>query len=630
MNATSQRYLILLHDVLMVPVAWYVALWFRFNLEDIPQVYLDSSARILPVLLVVQLSCFLLFRLYRGYWRFVSVSDLVKIIKTVLLGMSVTLAIVFLIWRLEAVPRSIFPLYAIMLTGLLSGPRLLTRWSGDRIMRFNEGIPVVIVGAGRAGEMLLRDLMRDTRKGYNPVALVDDDPAKQGKEIHGVRVSGNVDKLERILAKTGAELVILAIPSANTNQMKRIVEKCERAGVLMRTLPRIHDIVSGDVSISTLKEVAIEDLLGRDSVELDWTSISKGLSGRKVLITGGGGSIGSELCRQIARMGPTKLIIADNGEYNLYKVDLELKSVFSGLDIKSVLIDVTDKERIDRLFEDEMPDIVFHAAAYKHVPLLEKQISVAVKNNVIGTKNVADAASKYNTGIFVLVSTDKAVNPTNIMGTTKRIAEMYCQSLNQNSSTRYITVRFGNVLGSAGSVIPLFKKQIASGGPVTVTHRDITRYFMTIPEASQLILQASVLGSGGEIFVLDMGEPIKIAYLAEQMILLSGKKPGEDIDVVYTGLRPGEKLYEELFYSSESHDRTSHNKIFQAAESIMDTKAVEDDITIMTELLVRQDESGLVKILRKMVPENSIVNNGEAVLNHEKIVNFPGKEKHDK
>lgn len=629
-NIYALRYkiLILVHDMLMIPVAWFGAYWLRFNLGEIPKEFLGNAIKFFLVFFIIQTASYLYFKHYRGLWRYTSVSDLSRIIKAIAFATIISLTVVIFIWRMDLVPRSVFPLYIVLLIGLLAAPRIIVRWFGEnKSWKHADGKRVLVIGAGKAGEMLLRDLLGASGGDYYPVGIVDDDVRKQKKEIHGVRVIGNIDSIGKIAADNQVELAIMAIPSANTREMRRIIEECEKASLSVRTLPRLQDIVSGDATISTLKEVSIEDLLGRDPVQLDWSAINRQISGKTIAVSGGGGSIGSELCRQIASMGPFKLVLIDNSEFNLYRIDLELRKSFPTLDIVSVLMDVTDSAGITSLLNEHKPDVIFHAAAYKHVPMLEKQVLVAVKNNVIGTKVLADAAQESNASVFVLVSTDKAVNPTNIMGTTKRMAELYCQSISRDSGTRFITVRFGNVLGSAGSVIPLFKEQIAIGGPVTVTHKDIIRYFMTIPEASQLILQSSVLGEGGEIFVLDMGEPIKIAYLAEQMIILSGKTPGDDIDIIYTGLRPGEKLYEELFYEGEGHERTAHNKIFRAVTNRQNKEHVERAVEEIKFCIAERNAAGLIDILRRMVPENSIGNRDvSSSVVPDKIVKFPVKD----
>jgi FlaA1/EpsC-like NDP-sugar epimerase len=379
--------------------------------------------------------------------------------------------------------------------------------------------------------------------------------------------------------------------------------------------------MSGQVTLNQLREVSIDDLLGREPVALDWQAIESELRGKKVLVTGAGGSIGSELCRQIARLQPALLILLDSGEFNLYSIEMELSKNFSRLRISRCLNDVADRPAIEKVFAEFRPEVVFHAAAYKHVPMLEDQVREAARNNVLGTRIMAEVADSFGCEAFVMISTDKAVNPANVMGTSKRAAEVFCQNLNKRSQTRFVTVRFGNVLGSAGSVVPLFKQQIESGGPVTVTHREITRYFMTIPEACQLILQASVMGDGGEIFVLDMGEPIKIAYLAEQMIRLSGKVPGEDIDIAYTGLRPGEKLYEELFHEKEALESTHHEKILLARHREFDWQRLTEILDGMVIACNSCDEPEIRGFLRELVPEWS---GGEAE-RHE-MVTPPGKD----
>ncbi len=549
------------HDLVMIPAAWFLAFWLRFNLGDIPQEFVDGALTALPLVILVQGLVNWMFGLYRGVWRFASLPDLTRIVKAVLAGTALILFALFIFNRMQSVPRSVPVLFALLQLLLLSGPRVLYRWLKDHRLALRAGQRVLIVGAGRAGEMLVRDMLRDPAQGWLPVAFVDDKLRRQGGEVHGVPVRGPTPMIPELSENLEIDLILLAIPSASTKDMQRLVALCERAGRPFRTVPELQSLMAGQVSVSQVRPVSIEDLLGRDPVELDWDAIRASLAGKVVLVTGGGGSIGAELCRQIAASRPSRLVVVDNCEFNLYRIDMELRETYPGLQVESRLLDVTDATAIQGLFGRERPKIVFHAAAYKHVPLLEHQVRAAIRNNVLGTDLVARAADAFQCEQFVLISTDKAVNPTNIMGATKRVAEILCQSLGAESPTRYITVRFGNVLGSAGSVVPLFRRQIARGGPVTVTHPDIERFFMTIPEACQLIMQAAAIGEGGEIFVLDMGEPVKIRYLAEQMILLSGKRPGEDIEIEYIGLRPGEKLYEELFYASEDLAPTLHPKI---------------------------------------------------------------------
>ena len=600
----QKRYAAFLHDLLMVPVAWLGAYWLRFNLDGIPVEFWRQALTMLPVVLLAQGSMFWYFGLYRGVWRFASMPDLVRILKATLTGVAVVATVIFIFTRLQGIPRSVFVLDAILLILLLGGPRFVYRWIRDRRLYGKEVKNVLIVGAGKAGEMLVRDLLRDSMQAYRPVAFVDDDPAKLGKEVHGVRVAGACDDLTGLAIGFDAQLILIALPSANSRQMQRVVGLCEATGQPFRVLPHMKDMVAGQVSVKELREVKIDDLLGRESVSLDWTAITRGVQGNTILVTGGGGSIGSELCRQVARLKPEHLVVYEQSEFNLYSIELELRRVFPNLKLTVLLGDICDPVAVEQMLRTHRPAVILHAAAYKHVPMLEHQLRVAVKNNVLGTRNLASFAERYGCSTFVMISTDKAVNPANIMGMTKRVAEIYCQNLNARASTHFITVRFGNVLGSAGSVIPLFKKQIAAGGPVTVTHPEITRYFMTIPEAAQLILQAETMGKGGEIFVLDMGEPVKISYLAEQLILLSGKKPGEDIEVSYIGLRPGEKLYEELFHESEKLAGTTHPKILLAHSRSMDFARLEQTLDKLTAACAANDERLIYEQLVELVPEH--------------------------
>ncbi len=593
-------------DLLMVLAAWFCAYWLRFNFDSIPDRYYQYALESAPVVVMVQGAVLFWFGVFRGIWRFVSLNDLMAILKAVFVGTAMAMTVMFLGVRLGSVPRSVPTLYFILLIAFLAGPRLLYRWFTERQMVLGPGKRVLIVGAGQAGEMLIRDLMRGAGRDYEPVAIVDDRPRRQGRHVHGVPVMGGCEDIQELCDNLDIDLIMLAIPSASSNQMRRVVAYCEKTGVAFRTVPDLGSLLSGQVSINELREVSIEDILGREPVVPDWRAISMGLEGRTILVTGGGGSIGSELCRQIARLNPAKLVLLDNSEFNLYSIEMELRREISDVPLVFQLGDVSDIVTVRRVFELYTPDVVFHAAAYKHVPMLEDQVRAAIKNNVIGTRNVAMEADRSGCSEFVFISTDKAVNPSNVMGASKRMAEIFCQNLNVRSDTNFITVRFGNVLGSAGSVIPLFRKQIAEGGPVTVTHPEIERYFMTIPEACQLIMQASVIGSGGEIFVLDMGRSVKIHYLAEQMIRLSGKVPGSDVEIIYTGLRPGEKLYEELFHDSERLEHTKHEKIFLARHRVVEWKKLEALIEKMIHACNCYDENELFQCIEEFVPENRI------------------------
>jgi len=557
------RVAVVLHDVLMTALAWWISKWLRYALK--PDEVVGFLSLEFPLVLVVQGLIFRWTGLYKGVWRFASLPDLWNILRAVLLGaLAIGLAL-FLYCRLDGVPRSVLLMYPMVLAGLLGLPRLAYRfWKDSRdSLRQNRVIKrVLIVGADRAGEVLSRDLRRDA--GYSVVGFVDDRPTLRGASINGHPVLGHLDQLPDVAREAAVDMLLIALPGATTSEMRRVVALCHATDLPYRTVPRLDDVVAGRAQFNQIKEVAIEDLLGRDAVELDWTAIRQTLTSRRVLVTGGGGSIGSELCRQVAQLGAQSLTVVDQSEYNLYRITQELRADFPELILDGILADCGDRAAMHKAFVDAQPEVVFHAAAYKHVPMLQNQLRSAFRNNVLGTRTVADLASETGVECFVLISTDKAVNPTSVMGACKRVAEIYCQNLAAHTRTRFMTVRFGNVLDSAGSVVPLFRRQIRNGGPVTVTHPEISRYFMTIPEACQLILQAASLGKGGEIFALDMGEPVRIRDLAEQMIRLAGKKPGSEIPIVYTGLRAGEKLFEELFHPLENYSATTHAKIFLA------------------------------------------------------------------
>ncbi len=551
-------------DLLIIPIAWFGAFWLRFNLDGIPEDALAVAISMLPLIWTIQAFVNSAVGLYRGIWQFASIPDLLRIIKASLVGCAIALIALFLVMRLQGLPRSVIPIYSMLLILLLGGSRFAVRWFKEYKHLMKTGERVLVIGAGRTGEGLVRELLRDVTRNYKPIAFVDDRKSKQGKEIHGIRVVGRCKDIPLVAKMHDIQLIIIAIPSARAIDLRRIMEFCETTGCRVRTLPGLNDLVSGRVAIDLLREISLEDLLGRDPVSLDWEAIRTAISGKKVLVSGGGGSIGSELCRQVARLNPSLLIIVEHSEYNLFTLEQELIEDFPNQKLALHLVDVCDEVAMDNIMASQQPDIIFHAAAYKHVPMLQQQPREAIKNNVLGTKIIAELAVKYGVSKFVLVSSDKAVNPTNIMGASKRVSEMVCHFYNAKGVTRFITVRFGNVLGSAGSVVPIFRKQLEKGGPLTVTHPDMSRFFMTIPEACQLILQALSIGKGGEIFVLDMGEPVKIQFLAEQMIRLAGKKPGIDVEIRYTGIRPGEKLSEELFHSTEICTATSHEKILQA------------------------------------------------------------------
>lgn len=608
----SYRWLPLIHDTIWVPVSLFLAFLLRFNLEAIPEIHLSALWMLIAIAIPIQIVSFYYFGLYRGIWRFASMPDLIRILKAVSAGVVTTFVILFVWTRLEGVPRSVMVLYPVILAAGLAIPRLFYRWLKDHRLGFapSEGKRALIVGAGRAGELLARDLLKDGR--YLPAAFLDDDAKKHGLDIHGIRVVGGTDSFEEQVEKLDVEVVLLAIPTASTALMRQLVDKSASLQLPCRTLPSLSELAGGSVEVSTLREIRIDDLLGRDEVSLDEAAVNAFLKGKRVLVTGAGGSIGSELCRQVLQHEPEQLVMVDNGEFNLYKIDGELNRKGEA-PVAAVLGDIRDEVRMQWVFDYFRPQVVFNAAAYKHVPLVEENPAEGIKTNVLGTSRLADLAVEHGCEKFVQVSTDKAVNPANVMGATKRAAEIYCQNLNARSArTAFITTRFGNVLGSAGSVVPLFEQQIRNGGPVTVTHPEITRYFMTIPEAVRLILQAGSMGKGGEIFVLDMGKPVKIVDLAEQMIRLAGFEPGRDIEVTFTGLRPGEKLFEELFHQEEALMGTTHPKIMLSSSREVDWDAMQALLARMRTACSEREVETLRALLKEMVPEFIQQSDGDA------------------
>ncbi|HET7175220.1 MAG TPA: nucleoside-diphosphate sugar epimerase/dehydratase [Gammaproteobacteria bacterium] len=597
------RWTVFLHDLLWIPLAVLLAYWIRFNLTPIPRMYFSGMTLIVGLAVPFHALSFWLFGCYRGIWRYASIPDLVRILKAVGLGAIATFLGAFLFQRLEGVPRSVLVLYPILLGLGLGGSRLLYRIFKDRWISLGDASAerALVVGAGRAGELLIRDLRRHGP--FLPVALVDDDPGKQGHEVQGVRVRGRLSDIARLVRAYDIQIVLIAMPSASRKTMDKVVQVCNEVQVPCRTLPGLSELADGRVEVSRLRPVTVEDLLGRDPVVLDSHAISEFLRGKRVLVTGGGGSIGAELCRQISRHEPALLAILDNSEYNLYLIDQELAANAPQMVFSSALGSVQDESAVENLFAQVKPEVIFHAAAYKHVPIVEDNVVEGIRNNIFGTRVVADAALRHGVDKFVLISTDKTVNPTNVMGTTKRVAELYCQALNREEGTHFITTRFGNVLASCGSVVPLFERQIAAGGPVTVTDPDITRYFMTIHEAASLILQAGAIGRGGEIFVLDMGEPVRIRDLAEKLIQLSGLRPYQDIQIVYTGLRPGEKMHEELFYTREELQGTTHPKLLLANSIPAALTWMQADLGMLYEAVGKGDVDRAKGLLCSLVPE---------------------------
>ena len=549
------------HDVVAAGVAWLAAYLLRFNL-DVSDPLFAGVWPTLPWVVATQTAVFLGFGLYRGIWRYASVPDLQRIVVAAVVAVTATALVLTLLQLPLVVPRSAFVLDPILLVMLMGGSRLAYRtWKERRMVSLGalNARPVLILGAGDAGATLAKELAKSAE--WRVVGLLDDNAGKLGRWIHGLPVMGRLEQLPELARRLAVQHAIVAMPAASHTERRRAVDLCASAGVKPLTVPAFDDLVSGRVTVSAIREVELDDLLGRDPVLLDEASLHQLITGKTVLVTGAGGSIGAELCRQIARFSPARLVMLDLSEFALYQIEQEFAVHFADTALTCAIGDVKDRARVDQLLAEHRPAVVFHAAAYKHVPLMEDDNAwQAVQNNAGGTLTLAEAAIAHGVETFVLISTDKAVNPTNVMGASKRLAEMVCQALQREGGTRFVIVRFGNVLGSAGSVVPKFKAQIAEGGPITVTHPEITRYFMSIPEAAQLVLQAGTMGSGGQIFVLDMGEPVRIVDLAHAMIRLSGFSD-DDIPIVFTGLRPGEKLYEELLADAEATEPTPHPKL---------------------------------------------------------------------
>lgn len=555
-------------DVMSIIAASFAALYIRFDFSfaNIDKQYMLQLEHILLPNILVTLLFYTIWKLYRSVWRYASANELINIVFATTCTSAAQ--VVYCYALNQKMPRSYYALYWFLLTVMTScirfGYRILRLINSKRtgFVEKNRRINVMIIGAGAAGNMMLKEMESSRYLNLQAKCIIDDQPGCHGKMLRGVPIIGGRDKILEAVPHYGIDEIILAIPSAGVQVKKEILDICKETGCKLRILPGVYQLVNGEVSVSKLKEVEIEDLLGREPIKINTEEVLGYVSGKTVLVTGGGGSIGSELCRQIASHNPKQLIIVDIYENNAYQIQQELIRKYPDLNLLVLIASVRNTNRINRIFEQYRPDIVYHAAAHKHVPLMETSPNEAIKNNVMGTYKTAMAADKYGTEKFVLISTDKAVNPTNVMGASKRICEMVIQMMNQKSKTNFVAVRFGNVLGSNGSVIPLFKQQIAEGGPVTVTHPDIIRYFMTIPEAVSLVLQAGAYAKGGEIFVLDMGKPVKIVDLATNLIKLSGYKPGEDIEIKFTGLRPGEKMYEELLMDEEGLKKTDNKLIF--------------------------------------------------------------------
>jgi FlaA1/EpsC-like NDP-sugar epimerase len=597
-----RTFLAILHDILAATLAWVLAYLLRFNFEP-PENFFEEMMRTLIWVAPMQSVIFYGFGLYQGLWRYASVADLRRIFFAVVAA-AAAIPMVIGMFRLNVVvPRSVLFFDPVLLLLFMGGSRFVYRsWKEHSLYRGMNltGEPVLVLGAGDAAATLSRELAKSET--WRPVGFLDDDAAKHGHAMNGIKVLGAIEELPHWAEELSVAQAIIAMPAESHQERRRAIEACNAANLKMLTVPSFDDLLSGRVSITQLRPVELDDLLGRDPVVLDTEGLHNLLTNRIVMVTGAGGSIGSELCRQVLHFGPARLILFEQSEFALYTVEQELRASHPDMKCEYLIGDVRDVARLDDVMGRYRPSVVLHAAAYKHVPLMEEcNAWQAVKNNVLGTYRVAEAAQRHGVSKFVLISTDKAVNPTNVMGATKRLAELVCQSLQQSGATRFVMVRFGNVLGSTGSVIPKFREQIAKGGPVTVTHPEITRYFMSIPEAAQLVLQAGLMGKGGEIFVLDMGEPVKIVDLARELIRLSGMAEDE-IRIEFTGLRPGEKLYEELLADNELTLPTPHAKLRIAKAATVDGACLKELLGWVDRATVQSDEE-VRQILKKWVPE---------------------------
>lgn len=574
----------------------------RFD-GDIPPQYQIIMWNYLPAVLLVYGSGLWVFGIQRGLWRYVGIHDLARILWASLAGSAIFYTVVHLLIGTTQYPRSV-----IILTGLLSGLylagiRLAVRWFREWLQITGPSVRrVLIVGAGNAGELLVRDMLSDSGYNSKPVAFVDDDPVKRKMKIHGIPVVGRIVDIKTAADRFGVHEIVVAIPSASTAVKQAILASSEGCTAPIKILPSVKRLLGDPVSLQQVRPMSLEDLLQREPIQTDRQELYPLIEGKTVLVTGAGGSIGSELCRQIAQYRPESLILFEQYENSLHALLLELRSVFPHVGVLPVVGDVTMPDRVEEIFRQTGPDIVFHAAAHKHVPLMELNPKEAIRNNIVGTRIVAETALRMGVDRFVLISTDKAVNPSSVMGVTKRIAEHVVQGFSNKGVTKFTVVRFGNVLGSNGSVVPLFAEQIRKGGPVTVTDPEIKRFFMTIPEAVQLVLQSSLMGQGGDVFVLDMGEQIKVADLARNMIVLSGLVPGKDIEIAYTGLRPGEKLYEELFEDSERVESTAHPKINRAVGGPVPVEELDRWLEGLPVCLPTCEEDELVLDLKRLVP----------------------------
>ncbi|MGH4052320.1 MAG: polysaccharide biosynthesis protein [Clostridium sp.] len=597
--------LLIISDAAVINVAYILGFFYRYNFRNF-MFYANDYKTVALIVTVIYVSCFFIFKLYDRLWSYASIDEFMLVIGACLTSNVVTIIFVRIIGHRFAYGVSIIAcaFIIIFILGLRMSFRIFARfesiinWNASK----NDRKRVMIIGAGEAAAMVIKEMKGSYQSKYRPVAVIDDEDYKKGNNIMGVKVLGSRKDIPAIAKEKDIGTILLAIPTIDDENKTQILEICKKTNCKIEIVPGMYEIINGKSPLSQIREVNIEDLLGRKAVVLDTEGIASYIHDKTVLVTGGGGSIGSELCRQIIKFGPKQLIVFDIYENNAYDLQMEIQYKYPELDLKVLIGSVRDILRLEDVFETYSPDIIFHAAAHKHVPLMEVSPMEAIKNNVFGTFNVASCAHKYKAERFVMISTDKAVNPTNVMGATKRMCEMIIQSMDKISETRFVAVRFGNVLGSNGSVIPLFKNQIAHGGPVTLTNKYITRFFMTIPEAAQLVMQAGAYAQGGEIFVLDMGKPVKIYDLAWDLIRLSGFEPNEEIKIEITGLRPGEKLYEELLMSEEGLTNTKHEKIFIGKPTFSDLSVMKERMKELAGIIKKDDLESLYTKIEEIVP----------------------------
>ncbi|MGE4545748.1 MAG: polysaccharide biosynthesis protein [Pedobacter sp.] len=602
-----RRTFILLFHLLVTTSSLIFAFSLRYDLQ-VPSKLWPSILEMLPVVLLLKLLVFRTMGMADGWWRYVSIPDLLQILKAnVVASFGVVLYAVF-VREMDNLPRSVIVLDFLICFMTMIGVRVSVRILREQRRQLSKNYrkkkkSVLVVGSGIVAQSIVKEMRENPKMLKAVLGFIDRDQERKGKVFNGIPVLGTLEDMSKICGKNDIDLIIVAESSVQPKELRNIVAFCKENKIESKILPAMGDIITGQVSLQHCREVRLEDLLGRSPIRLDVEEIKKYLHGKRVLVTGAAGSIGSEICRQVAQFGPENLVMFENAETPLFHLENELREKFPSIILVPSLSDIRDKTRVSQVFEKYKPQVVFHAAAYKHVPMSEINPVQVVKNNVLGTRNIIDASFENGAEHFVLISTDKAVNPTNIMGTTKRVAEIYAQSLPRNGSTKATTVRFGNVLGSHGSVIPIFREQILKGGPVTVTHPEITRFFMTIPEAVQLVLQAGCMGYGGEIFLLDMGEPVKIIRLAEEMIRLSGRRPYEDIEITFTGLRAGEKLFEELLIDGEGIKPTMHEKIRVVEATSSPNGLVKEETELLFKAIRRGDQTEIINLLKNMVPE---------------------------